>query len=71
MELDSQIKDLTSQKDGVKAALENVNGVTPDGVKVSWSQINGRTSVDEQEVKKLLGFVPTKQGDSSMRLTVK
>lgn len=71
LELDSQIKDLTSQKDGVKAALENVNGVTPDGVKVSWSQINGRTSVDEQEVKKLLGFVPTKQGDSSMRLTVK
>jgi hypothetical protein len=71
LELDSQIKELTSQKDGVKAALENVNGVTPDGVKVSWSQINGRTSVDEQEVKKLLGFVPTKQGDSSMRLTVK
>lgn len=71
LELDSQIKDLTSQKDGVKAALENVNGVTPDGVKVSWSQINGRTSVDEQEVKKLLGFVPTKQADSSMRLTVK
>lgn len=71
LELDSQIKDLTSQKDGVKAALENVNGVTPDGVKVSWSQINGRTSIDEQEVKKLLGFVPTKQGDSSMRLTVK
>lgn len=71
LDLDSQIKDLTTQKDGVKTALENVSGVTPDGVKVSWSQINGRTSVDEQEVKKLLGFVPTKQGDSSMRLMVK
>jgi PD-(D/E)XK nuclease superfamily len=71
LDLDSQIKELTAQKDGVKATLENVSGVTPDGVKVSWSQINGRTSIDEQEVKKLLGFVPTKQGDPSMRLTVK
>lgn len=66
-----EIKKLEAEKDSVKSALENVNGVTPNGIKVSWSIINGRTSVDEEAVEKALGFVPTKQGEPSMRLTVK
>jgi hypothetical protein len=40
-------------------------------VAVKWSQVAGRSSIDEAEVQKLLGYVPKKQGDPSMRLTVK
>lgn len=71
--IDEQIKELTAQKDGVKAALENVNGVTPDGVKVSWTTVAGRKSIDEDELIKVLGDtpVPYKQGEPSMRLSVK
>lgn len=71
IEVDKQIKELDKVKDGIKAALENVNGVTPDGVKVSWSQIAGRSSIDEAEVLEKLGYVPKKQGEPSMRLSVK
>jgi hypothetical protein len=66
-----EIKTLEDKKDGIKALLENVDGVTPSGVAVKWSQVAGRSSIDEQEVQKLLGYVPKKQGDPSMRLTVK
>lgn len=71
IEVDKQIKELDKVKDGIKAALENVNGVTPNGVKVSWSQVAGRSSIDEAEVLEKLGYVPKKQGEPSMRLSVK
>jgi len=67
----ANIKSLELQKDGIKALLENVDGVTPNGTLVKWSQVAGRQTIDEQEVQKLIGFVPKKQGESSMRLTVK
>jgi hypothetical protein len=71
IEVSAEIKKLEDKKDGIKALLENVDGVTPSGVAVKWSQVAGRSSIDEQEVQKLLGYVPKKQGDPSMRLTVK
>lgn len=71
LEVSDKIKTLESEKDGIKAALENINGVTPDGVKVAWSQIAGRSSIDEEAVKAVMGEVPKKQGDPQMRLTIK
>jgi hypothetical protein len=50
---------------------ENVNGVTPNGLKVAWSQIAGRSSIDEEAVKAAMGEVPKKQGEPQMRLTIK
>lgn len=71
VEINNEIKKLEADKDGLKATLENINGTTPDGIKISWSQMAGRKSIDEAEVQKLLGYVPFKQGDSMMRLVVK
>lgn len=71
LEVTAEIKKLEDKKDGIKALLENVDGVTPSGITVKWSQVAGRSSIDEQEVQKLLGYVPKKQGDPSMRLSVK
>lgn len=66
-----QISDLEKEKEGIKAALEGVTGVTYDGIKIAWSEVAGRKSVDEAEVKKLIGYIPTKTGKPSFRLTVK
>lgn len=71
LEVSDTIKSLETEKDGIKAALENINGVTPDGVKVTWSQVAGRSSVDEEAVKAVMGEVPKKQGEPQMRLTIK
>ena len=71
VKISAEIKQLVDKKDGIKALLENVDGVTPSGVQVKWSQVAGRSSIDEKEVQKLLGYVPKKQGDPSMRLMVK
>ncbi len=69
--LSEEIKEREAQKDGIKVALENVNGVTPNGLKVAWSQIAGRSSIDEEAVKAVMGEVPKKQGEPQMRLTIK
>lgn len=66
-----QIQELELIKDGLKVALEGHSGVTPEGILVKWTEVAGRKTVDETEVKKLLGFVPTKTGKESMRLQVK
>lgn len=66
-----QISDLEKEKEDIKTTLEGVNGTTSDGVKIVWSEIAGRKSVDESEVEKLLGYIPTKIGKPSFRLTVK
>lgn len=64
-------KRLQQAKDAVKDLLEGVNGVTPDGIKISWTQIAGRKSIDEDKVRELLGDVPLKYGKESFRLNVK
>lgn len=66
-----EMNQLEDKKEAIRAVLEGVNGVTPEGVVVSWSVTAGRKSVDETEVQKLLGHVPYKTGKESTRLTVK
>jgi len=65
------MNELENKKDSIRAVLEGVNGVTPEGVTVSWSMTAGRKSIDETEVEKLLGHVPYKTGKESVRLTIK
>jgi hypothetical protein len=71
LQLDEQIKNLTKQKDSLKSSLEGIAGVTDTGIQVRWSSIAGPTSVDKDEVLAKLGYVPTKQGADSLRLTIK
>jgi hypothetical protein len=69
--ISEDIKHLEEEKDGIKAYLEGINGVTPNGNRVQWSEVAGRSSIDEEAVKKAMGEVPKKQGEASMRLTIK
>jgi len=71
LQLDVKIKELTNERESLKAALEGFTGNTNSGVSILWSTISGRESVDTEEVEKLLGFVPKKQGQESIRLSVK
>jgi len=71
LQLDSQIKELTKQKDSLKSSLEGIAGVTDTGIQVRWHSVAGPTSVDKDEVLAKLGYVPTKQGADSLRLTIK
>ena len=59
-DLSKQIKELETKQEGARAALEGINGTTPDGIKVTWSQTKGRETIDESEVQKLLGFAGLK-----------
>jgi Domain of unknown function DUF83 len=70
-EILAEEKALAVEKDGVKSALEGVAGITMDGIKVSWSSVAGRQTPDTEQITKLLGSVPMKQGSPSVRLTVK
>jgi len=71
LEINELISDLEKEKEGIKALLEGVSGVTEDGIKVTWSEVAGRKSVDEAKVKELLGDVPVKYGKGYAKLTVK
>jgi len=71
LQLDIKIKELTNERESLKAALEGFTGNTNSGVSILWSTVSGRESVDTEEVEKLLGFVPKKQGQESLRLSVK
>ena len=71
LQLDAKIKELSEQRESVRTSLEGFTGQTNSGVSIVWSTITGRNSVDADEVEKLLGFVPKKQGQESVRLTVK
>lgn len=71
VELNAKIKELEAEKDAAKNALEGYAGITFDGLKVSWTEIPGRKTPDLDAIEKALGSVPTKQGEPSVRLTVK
>jgi len=71
LQIDSKIKELTEEKESIRTALEGFTGQTNSGVSIVWSTTAGRSQVDAEEVEKLLGFVPKKQGQESVRLTVK
>jgi hypothetical protein len=64
-------KALAAEKDAAKEALVGVSGITFDGVKVAWSEVAGRQTPDLDVIKTLLPEVPMKQGQASVRLTVK
>lgn len=71
-EIAVEIKKLEAEKESAKAALEGQQGITIDGIKVSWSEIAGRRTPDLDKIASLLGEdVPMKQGDPTQRLTVK
>jgi hypothetical protein len=67
----SEINELDKIKDSLKAMLEGISGTTPEGIRVAWSEVSGRKSVDEAKVKELLGEVPVKYGNAYTKLTVK
>lgn len=71
LDLGLAIKQLEDKQEAIKEVLEGVNGMTPEGIKVKWSLVAGRQTVDEEEVQKALGFVPKKTGKESARLSVK
>ena len=71
IEINGLISQLESEKDGLKEALTGVTGVTMDGIKVSWSEVRGRETVDLDQVKAMLPIVPMKTGAPTMRLSVK
>jgi len=70
-ELSVEIKNLEAEKDAAKSALEGVAGITIDGIKVSRTEIAGRSTPDVDAIKSVMGEVPVKQGQPSVRLTVK
>lgn len=65
------IKELEKRLEQIKTSLEGTSGVTKDGIKVIWSNVSGRQTIDEEVVHKLLGYVPRKTGKESTRLSVK
>ena len=71
LQLDAKIKELSEEKESLRTALEGFTGQTNSGIQIIWSTIAGRESVDTEEVKKLLGTVPIKKGQESIRLSVK
>ena len=69
-QLDTQIKDLEVQKEALRERLLGVTGITSTGYEIRWSSIQSST-VDKEAVEKLLGYLPTKQGKESLRLSIK
>ena len=70
LQLDSRIKELTERKDAIRDGLTGLLGVTKSGIEIKWSSVQNNT-VDKDAVEKALGYVPTKQGKESARLSVK
>jgi hypothetical protein len=71
LQLDEQVKTLTNARDSIKTSLEGFAGTTNSGIQVYWTSVAGRKQVDSDEVLKLLGFVPYKQGQETTRISVK
>lgn len=70
LQLDNQIKELTERKEALRDGLSGLLGVTKSGFEIKWTTIQSNT-VDKEAVEKALGFVPTKQGKESARLSIK
>lgn len=71
LRVSDEIRRLEAEKDGIKGFLEGANGTTVSGIKVAWSSVAGRKSIDEAEVLNKLGYVPFRTGRESARLSVK
>ena len=71
LQLDQTIKELEGRKESAREVLMGHSGLTDTGIQVQWSTQSAPKQVDKAEVEKLLGFVPTKEGKESLRLSVK
>lgn len=70
LQIDEQIKNLEAKKNELRDNLLGITGVTNTGIEIKWSTVQSNT-VDKEAVEKALGFVPTKQGKESARLSIK
>jgi len=71
LQLDEEIKKLSATKESLRTSLEGFAGTTNSGVQIIWTTVSGPKRVDAEEVEKLLGFVPYKQGQETARISVK
>lgn len=71
LHLSQQITELEARKEAAKSALEGINGITPDGIRVTWSSVAGRKMIDEEILKALIDEIPYRYGKESTRLSVK
>lgn len=73
LEVKSQMKVLEAEETALKLSLEGISGVTPSKVLVQWTEVAGRSTIDEAALVKLLKGkdIPKKQGQGYLKLTVK
>ena len=71
LQIDAKIKELNDEKDALRASLEGFTGTTRSGFSINWSTIAGRKSVDTDALAKIIKEIPYKQGQETIRLTVK
>jgi CRISPR/Cas system-associated exonuclease Cas4 (RecB family) len=69
-QLDEEIKALENKKESLRESLLGITGITSTGYEIKWSTTQSNT-VDKEAVEKALGYVPTKQGKESTRLSIK
>ena len=69
-QVDEEIKALEAKKESLREQLLGVAGVTSTGYEIKWSTTQ-TNSVDKDAVLAALGYVPTKQGKESTRLSIK
>jgi CRISPR/Cas system-associated exonuclease Cas4 (RecB family) len=69
-QIDEEIKALENKKESLRESLLGIAGITSTGYEIKWSTSQSNT-VDKEAVEKALGYVPTKQGKESTRLSIK
>ena len=70
LQIDREITKLVSKKEALRDQFAGLTGLTQSGIDIRWSTVQNNT-VDKEAVEKALGFVPTKQGKESARLSIK
>jgi CRISPR/Cas system-associated exonuclease Cas4 (RecB family) len=70
LQIDKEITRLVAKKEALRDVFAGLTGLTQSGIDIRWSTVQNNT-VDKEAVEKALGFVPTKQGKESARLSIK
>ena len=71
LQLQAKAKEIDQELDSLKESLQGFAGVTQSGALITWSPVAGAKQVDKEEVEKLLGHIPYKQGKETIRLSIK
>ena len=71
LQLDAKIKQLEFERDSLKSSFEGTTGVTASGIEISWTKVKGRETVDKDQVKELIGYIPVSVGQETARLNIK